>query len=333
MQPDFQVTNENAPAVAAICARLDGLPLAIELAAARVRLLPPEAILARLDQRLRLLIGGARDLPARQQTLRRTIDWSYDLLDTAEQKLFRRLAVFAGGRTLAAIAAVCNAEGDMAFDALDGVASLVDKSLLRKQDGVGGEPRFVLLETIHEYASEKLQESGETEELRLRHALYFLALAEEAEPELGGARRAVWLDRLEEEHDNLRAALAWSRSQVSGEDAARRLATGLRLGGALLGFWDSRGHFTEGRAHLAPLLARSATSAPTAARAKALITVGRLAWDQGDLTEARSLHEESLAIYESRAISGARRSPSMAWPTPSSCRATMPRRPRSWSKA
>jgi predicted ATPase/DNA-binding CsgD family transcriptional regulator len=300
VKPDFQVTHDNAPAVAGICLQVDGLPLAIELAAARVRLLTPEAILTRLDHRLRLLVGGARDLPARHQALRSTIEWSYDLLDDAEKRLFRRLAVFVGGCTLEAIEPVCNAEGDLEIDVLAAVSSLVDKSLLlRKKHGGGSEPRFVLLETIREYASEKLAESGEAEALRQRHGLCFMALAEAAEPQLRGPGQAVWLDRLEEEHDNLRAALTWAGSQASQVDDAGRLEIGLRLGGALRDFWDRRGHFTEGRAQLAPLLRRSASLGPTASRAKALIAAGRLAWDQGDLMDARSLYDQSLAIYRS----------------------------------
>ena len=166
---DFSVTNENAPAVAEICYRLDGLPLAIELAAARIKVLSPQKMLGRLGNRLKLLTGGARDLPERQRTLRSTIEWSYGLLEEGEKVLFARLSVFAGGRTLEAIEAICDAGGDLPVDVLDGLSSLVDKSLLKQEEGVGGEPRFVMLETIHEYAREKLQGSGEAEELR-RHA-------------------------------------------------------------------------------------------------------------------------------------------------------------------
>jgi predicted ATPase/DNA-binding CsgD family transcriptional regulator len=339
LRTGFQLTDANAEGVAEICRRVDGLPLAIELVAARVRLLTPEAILSRLEHRLRLLTGGARDLPARHQTLRSTIAWSYDLLDDAEKTLFSRLAVFAGGCTLEAIEGVCFAgdrgwvlgvgettgtqhpvpnpgnkppaprnEGEETMDVLDAVASLVDKSLIQVmrnaesphtqqniQHSEGS--RFMMLETIHEYVGEKLQESGEAEELRRRHALYFLALAEEAEPALQGTRQAEWLDRLEDEHDNLRAALAWSRGEATTVGDTSKLEIGLRIGGALLSFWDTRGHFTEGRAHLAPLLSRSASFGPTASRARAIMTAGRLAWQQGDLAEARSLYEESLETY------------------------------------
>src|SRR5215211_4869243 len=193
---DFSITNENAPAVAEICARLDGLPLAIELAAARVKLLPPRAMLGRLGRRLKLLSGGARDLPERQRTLRGAIEWSHNLLDEGEKTLFARLAIFSGGRTLEAIEAVCDAQGDLPMDAFDGVSSLVDKSLLTQEEGPDGEPRFVMLETIHEYAREKLRESGEAEEIARVHAEYFLALAEEAEPQLTGPEQVEWMERL-----------------------------------------------------------------------------------------------------------------------------------------
>jgi predicted ATPase len=204
---DFSVTNENALAVAEICYRLDGLPLAIELAAARIRVLSPQAMLTRLGNRLRLLKGGPRDLPIRQQTLRGTIDWSYDLLQKEEKTLFRRLAVFSGGRTLEAIEEICDPEGAL-VDVFEGVESLLRKSLLRQEEGPEGEPRFVMLETVHEYAREKLEESGEAEEIKRAHAEYFLALAEEAEPRLRGPEDVEWLERLEAEHDNIRAALA-----------------------------------------------------------------------------------------------------------------------------
>ena len=208
VKADFSVSNENAPAVAEICARLDGLPLAIELAGARLRILPPQKMLERLSNRLKLLKGGARDLPTRQQTLRGTIDWSYELLKEDEKTFFRRLSVFSGGRTLDAIEEICDPEGHL--DVLDAVESLVEKSLLRQEEGPEGEPRFVMLETVHEYAREKLQESGEAEAIKRAHAEYFFALAEEAEPELEGPDQLQWMDRLEAEHDNMRAALSWS---------------------------------------------------------------------------------------------------------------------------
>ena len=286
IKPEFAVTNESARAVAEICARLDGLPLAIELAAARVRVLPPQKMLQRLGDRLKLLRGGARDLPARQQTLRGTTDWSYDLLEEDEKTLFGRLSVFAGGRTLEAIEEICDPEADL--DALEGVESLVEKSLLR-QEGSGGAPRFVMLETVHEYAREKLQESGEAEEVKKHHAEYFLALAEESESGLRGPEAATWLERLEVEHDNLRAALSWSLAQEEKE-----VELGLRLAGALWQFWYLRGYYSEGRRWLENALAKDWRS--SAARVKALKAVGWLADDQGDIDRAVAAAEEGLRL-------------------------------------
>ncbi len=289
VKPDFLVTNANAPAVAEICVRLDGLPLAIELAAVRIKLLGPDALLHRLSHRLKLLTGGARDLPARQQTLWNTIEWSYSLLNDGEQALFRRLAVFVGGRTLEAIEAVCHADGDVPIDPFDGVASLLDKSLLRQADGTGGESRFIMLETIREYALEQLETSGEAEALRQRHATYFLALAEAAEPALLGPEQAMWLDRLEHEHANVQAVLAWARKV--GETSL-----GVKLSAALVRFWQTRGYLTEGRWWLETLL-NDAGSLPMEMRAKALNDVGWLAICQGDYTTATPVIEESLALW------------------------------------
>src|SRR5829696_2338029 len=210
VKPDFSITNESAPAVAEICVRLDGLPLAIELAAARVTMLPPRAMLQRLSSRLKLLTGGARDLPERQRTLSATIEWSFALLEEGEQQLFARLAVFSGGRTREAIEAICDAEGDLPVDTFEGISSLLDKSLLRQEEGLSGEPRFVMLETVHEFAREKLRQSAEAEEIKRVHAQYFLTFAEEADPELRGPDQLEWLERLEAEHDNMRAALSWA---------------------------------------------------------------------------------------------------------------------------
>ena len=245
VKPDFRVDNANAPAVAEICVRLDGLPLAIELAAARIKLFPPQAMLARLGRRLELLRGGARDVPDRHQTLRHAIAWSYDLLEAGEQALFRRLAVFARGCTLEAAEAVCQAVDDPAagpgqsLEVLDGVASLVDKSLLRQQEQASGEPRFRMLETIREYGLECLTASGEEPAVRRAHADYYLALAEAAEPALTGPEQATWLERLEAEHDNLRAALQWAEESGEAE-------IGLRLAGALCQFWLMRGLSARG---------------------------------------------------------------------------------------
>ncbi len=285
----FEITNDNAPAVAEICARLDGLPLAIELAAARIKLLPPKAILTRLSNRLKLLTGGAKDLPARQRTLRGAIEWSHDLLDEGERTLFARLAVFSGGRTLEAIEAVCDAEGDMPVDALDGVASLLDKSLLGREKTTEEEPRFVMLETIHEYAAEKLKESREYEELRALHAAYFLAFAEEAAPEIEGPDQVSWMERVETEHDNLRAAHSWSLEAGDAESA-------LRIGGALWWFWVIRGHLSESRRWLSAGLS-GGEAAPAGVRARALLALGDLALRQGDYTRAVEDLQASLALY------------------------------------
>jgi predicted ATPase/class 3 adenylate cyclase/DNA-binding CsgD family transcriptional regulator len=287
---DFAVTNANAPAVAEICVRLDGLPLAIELAAARIKLLPPNAMLERLGSRLKLLRGGARDLPERQRTLRGAIEWSHDLLDEGERALFARLSVFSGGRTLEAVEAVCDAEGDLPVDVLDGVSSLLDKSLVRQEEGPEGVPRFVMLETIHEYALERLQERGEAEATRRAHAEYFLALAEESEPELKGPDQVKWLERLEAEHDNLRAAL--SRA-LGGEDSE----LGLRLASALSLFWETRGHFNEGVRWFEEALAKGGATA-SRARAEALNGLGSILRTQGDLERAEACSEEALVLCE-----------------------------------
>src|SRR5215208_3437059 len=285
---DFEVTDESAPAVAEICVRLDGLPLAIELAAARIKMLPPRAMLHRLGSRLKLLTGGARDLPERQRTLRATIEWSYALLDEGEQLLFGRLAVFSGGRTLEAIEAICDAAGDLSVDAFDGISSLLDKSLIRQEEGPGGEPRFVMLETVHAFAREKLGESSEAEEIKRVHAQYFLTLAEEADPELRGQDQLEWLERLEAEHDNMRAALSWALGCKEAEVA-------LRLGGALWWFWWMRGYYSEGRRWLQEALAMDGRGSP-GSRAMALAGAGRLASVQGDFDRAKEACQEGLEL-------------------------------------
>ena len=284
----FEITSDNAPAVAEICARLDGLPLAIELAAARIKLLPPKVLLARLSNRLKLLTGGAKDLPARQRTLRGAIEWSHELLEEGEKMLFARLAVFSGGRTLEAIEAVCDAEGDLPVDALEGVSSLLDKSLLLREETSEEESRFVMLETIHEYAREKLEQSGEAEELSRLHAAYFLAFAEEAEPELEGPDQVSWMERLEADHDNFRAALSWLLEVGEAESA-------LRIGGALWFFWKSRGHLSEGRRWLSEGLS-GGDAAPVGVRARAMLVLGDLAWRQGDYPQGEEKLEAGLAL-------------------------------------
>lgn len=288
VKPGFTIGSENAPAIAAICHRLDGLPLAIELAAARVRVLPPQRLLAELGDRLRLLTGGARDLPSRQKTLRGAIDWSHELLTGAERQLFRRLAVFVGGGTLEAIEAVCNGEGELPI--LATLESLVGKSLVRPTEA-DGDPRFTMLETIREYAWEKLVDAGESERLRERHRDCFLALAEEADPKLTGAEQAVWLHRLDMEHENFRASLEWSLAEPGAQ-------SGLRLCGALQRFWWTRGHLSEGRQWCARILGKAGAEGRTLARAKTLNGAGLLAYWQGDYPAARVLHAESLSIRQ-----------------------------------
>jgi tetratricopeptide (TPR) repeat protein len=326
VQGDFELTDDNAAVVAQICGQLDGLPLAIELAAARVKFLTPEAILSRLESRLELLTGGPRDVPARQRTLRSAIEWSYDLLEEEGKQLFRRLAVFVGGLTLAAIGAVCDPGvgsqesgvgvselthdsrllTPLRIDILDEVQSLVDNSLLRQARGADGEPRFIMLETIREYSREKAEESGEIVQLQREYGLYFMKLVEEAEPQLRGARQQEWLDRLEDEHDNLRAALQWARE--SGNDEAVEI--GLRTAAALWQFWSVRGYLSEGWEQLRSILdlrfrildlSRSTKDDPKnrilkSNVAKALNGAGILADLQGDYGSARPLLEESLAL-------------------------------------
>jgi predicted ATPase len=284
----FTITTENAPAVIELCQRLDGLPLAIELAAARVRLLSPEAMLARLSNRFGLLTGGAWDLPDRQRTLRATLDWSYFLLNVAERSLFARLAVFVGGWTIEAAHVVCGVGNEAKV--LQHMSALVDKSLAQQQANIQHEPRLTMLETVREYALERLEESGELKRLRRRHASYFLMLAEEEERASQGPLQRAWLDRLETEHDNLRAALAWSLSPQGDTGIC------LQLTGALSHFWYIREYHTEARMWLQKALERG--SDDTAARAKVLVGAGRLAWFQGELARANTLLKESLTLYQ-----------------------------------
>lgn len=289
VKPDFKLTEENAGAVAEICARLDGLPLAIELAAARAKLLSPSAILSRLASRLQLLTGGARDLPARQQTLRQAIDWSYDLLSAPEQKLFRRLAVFRGGCTLEAVESVCNTKSDLELDVLDGMGSMVDKSLMRQIEQEDGEPRFVMLETIREYGLEKMAASGEEKLTRRAHAAYCIVLAEEGAAEDSAAKLTGWLERFEIENNNFRAALEWLTASGDAE-------WGLRLGAALFRFWEAREYLTEGRGRLEKVLKLPGAAAATSGRMRALSAAGILAAAQGDFSASNELFAESLAV-------------------------------------
>ena len=293
--PRLAITAAAAAAIAAICRRLDGLPLAIELAAALVLLLPPQEMLARLiagtparGGALDLLAGGAWDRPDRQQTMRDTIAWGHNLLGPAEQALFRRLAAFAGGCTLEAAEAVCAAPEE-GLDVLESLAALLDKSLLVQLEGGEAAPRLGMLETIRDYAAERLELSGESPATRERHAAYVLALALEAAPELEGSLQALWLRRLDAELDNIRVVLIRS---VKGEDTA----TGLRLASALLSFWTIRGHFTEGRDWVERLLGRTGAGDADPLRARALHAAGRLAYLQGDNPRALALFEEGLAL-------------------------------------
>lgn len=294
IKPDFQVTHANAPAVAEICIRLDGLPLAIELAAARIKLLTPQALLARLDQRLAVLTSGARDAPTRQQTLRNTIEWSYNLLDPDEQRLFRMISYFYGGCILEAAEAICTEPGDSKEQVLNGVASLIDKSLLQQTE-VGAWSRLLMLETVREYALERLATSNEEMEKTWQaHALYYLELAEQAALELRGPQQAVWLERLEIEHDNLRAVMRWVLERW---EKWHHSEMALRLGGALERFWQMRSHFIEGLKFLERALAGS-QEAPIALRAKVLRAAASMALSQGDISRATAWCTESLTFFK-----------------------------------
>jgi len=309
VQPAFALTADNAQTIAEICRRLDGLPLALELAAARSNVLPPAALLARLEHRLPLLVHGARDAPQRQQTLRNTIAWSYDLLDEGDKTLFRRLSVFSGGFTLEAAEAVCvfptasTVSSPEADEVLEQLGQLLDKSLVQAQQGRGGEPRFTMLETIREYATEQLVASGEAAAAQERHADYFLRLAEEAYLSMYRPERDVWMERLAREEANLRAALAWSKADKSA------VQIGLRLVGALSFYWWMRGSIHEGRTWLEAMLERSDGADRSAARSQALYGAGWLAWAEGDYQAASLRTEESLSIArelgDKRAIANA----------------------------
>lgn len=275
-QPTFRLTNDNAAAVADIVRRLDGLPLAIELAAARVRLLPVETLRARLDQRLTLLVGGPRDRPGRQQTLRGAIDWSYDLLDAADRRLFERFAIFAGGAWLSAAEECCGPAAEVGRDVLDGVGSLADKSLLRPVPIPSDEPRFAMLATIREYAHEKLEAGTEDDLLHRRHAETYAVLAETSAPHLTARDSRDWLDRLELDHDNLRSAMDWA---VAADEAA----VAMRTASVLWRFWQIRGHLKEGGERLDRILALpSAERQPARLRAVAEGAAGSLAYWRGD---------------------------------------------------
>src|SRR6266487_1156292 len=289
VQPAFELTPDTAPLIAAICVRLDGLPLALELAAVRLKLLPLQALLERLEHRLHVLTGGARDLPARQQTLRHAIAWSYELLSEEEQRLFRLLSVFIDGCELAAAEAVYSAQDGERALVLDGVMALLDKHLLYQGEQGDHAPRLLLHETIREYGLEALDVNQELEMARQIHAEYYLGLAEEAEEHLEGTEQTVWLERLEREYANLCAALQWMLEQHAHEMA-------LRLSGALFRFWEGHGHVNEGRTLLERALA-SDQGVPAWVRAKALHATGFLALSQGDLERGAELGREAVALY------------------------------------
>jgi predicted ATPase/transcriptional regulator with XRE-family HTH domain len=294
-RPDFVLTDSNAAVVVEICALLDGLPLAIELAAARLRLLGPEALRTRLDQRLHLLTGGPRDLPARQQTLRDTIAWSYDLLPPAEQARFRWLSVFVGGCTLAAVEALCDAEDALGHDVLGGLTLLVEQNLVHQTEEPTGESRFRMLETVREYAIERLEAAGEADAVRARHAAFYLALAEAGEVGLRTAERHAWLEQSEREHDNLRAALSWcltSKPRGNGVDATE---TAVRLAAALGRFWSNRGYLRESRQWADRVLERAEHAPPSAALARVLFFAGDAAANQSDAA-AVTLLQRCVAV-------------------------------------
>jgi predicted ATPase/DNA-binding CsgD family transcriptional regulator len=287
LRPDLRLTEANAPAIAQICSRLDGLPLSLELAAARINVLPPQAMLAWLDHSLQLLTGGPRDVPERHQSLRNAIEWSYALLDEGEKQLFRRLSVFAGECSLEAATRLV---GGPPVEALNRVASLVDKSLVRSTEGPRGEARLAMLETIREYARDQLELSGEAEVVRRGHCDLFRQMAQTAEAHFNGPEQGLWLDRLEADHDNLRAAL---RFALDRGDAG----TALQLGGALWRFWFWRGYISEGRRWLEQALAAS-PGAESPARARALCCAGFLAGNQGDFARAEVLCTEGLRLAQ-----------------------------------
>lgn len=295
IKPDFAMTRANLQAIATICVHLDGLPLAIELAAARIKLLPPPALLQRLTHPLEVLTTGARDVSPRQQTLRNTLAWSYNLLEDGEQRLFRELAVFVGGCTLEAIEVVHRAMTGEAQPVLDRVASLIDKSLLLPTEHEGEELRLLMLRTIREYGLELLGAAGEADLTRQAHANYYLALAEQARPEYGGAQQALWLDRLEREHDNLRAALQWSLEHMAAREDETSATLALRLGIALRRFWLVHAHVQEGRAFLERALAAS-VDIPPPIRAQALLAAANLVIAMNDYARAETLSQEALAL-------------------------------------
>lgn len=292
VKPGFALTRENAAAIAQICWRLDGIPLAIELAAARARVLTPEQIAHRLDDRFRLLTGGGRSVLPHQQTLRTLIDWSYDLLSESERVLFRRLSVFGGGRTLEAVEEVCTGDGVDVYDALDLLQLLVEKSLLAVESDANDETRYTMIESVWQYARERLEAAGEFDHLRDRHLDYFLALAERARPELEGRNMAEWLDRIGADQFNFRLAFEWVVT------SPERVQKGLRIVGALTRYAEIRGNLEEMRDVIQELLKAPGASEPTLARAYALLGAGRVAWCRDYSEEAREYYLEAVALLE-----------------------------------
>jgi predicted ATPase/class 3 adenylate cyclase len=301
VKPDFHATNENAPAIAGICERVDGLPLAIELAAARVKLFSPQALLSRLEKSLSALGSGTRDAPARQQTLRGAILWSYDMLDAGHRRLLARVSVFARGGNLEQLEPVCGPAEDVGGEVLDALDQLADQSLLRRLPDFD-EPRFLMLQTIRDFAEERLEESGEAHLIRDRHLEAFIALAQQAQPELFGPRRKEWLDRLEEDHDNFRAALEWAIANGNAQEA-------MSLSGLFWRFWQMRGHIYEGRRRMKAVFAMPDSRQFAEERLMALEAAGGLAYWQADMTVAQGFYDECLELTrrvgDARAIANA----------------------------
>ncbi|MEK6721712.1 MAG: hypothetical protein AABZ33_13745, partial [Chloroflexota bacterium] len=289
VKPGFTVTNQNAPAVAAICARLQGMPLAIELAAARVKILSPEAILSRLDRQLSVLVASSRDLPERQQTLRAAIAWSYDILDDPCRRLLDRLSVFSGGFDLDLAELVCGPTEELGQDVIDGLTSLVDQSLVRSEE-VDGEPRFRLLDTIREYAGEMLDARGERAELERRHGTAFLALAERAAAELAGKDQGRWLAQLEREHDNIRAALDRATDRADAD-------TAIRLGFAMWRFWQKRGYLAEARVRIDRIAGQPWSHDDPRLRARLVEALGGICWWQGQPDVMQVFYDEALELW------------------------------------
>jgi len=288
VKPDFRATNENAPAIAGIGERVDGLPLAIELAAARVKLFSPQALLARLEKSLSALGSGARDLPGRQQTLRGAIQWSYDLLNEGERRLLARFSVFARGAGLEHVEAVCGPADDVGGDVVDGLDQLADQSLLRRLPDFE-EPRFLMLQTIRDFAAERLEQSGEAAAVKDRHLQAFISLAKQAQPHMFGHQRKEWLDRLEIEQDNFRAALDWAITSDKTDSA-------LVLSSSLWRFWQMRGHIDEGRSRVAQALALPGSRDHPSERLLALEAAGGLAYWRADMESAQRFYDECLEL-------------------------------------